>query len=820
MALLTPALVKTGACAATKAEAIEAVVALLVAAGKVDPRYAQSMLGREKVANTFLGNGIAIPHGLPRDRALIHATALAVLQVPEGVDWGAGERVHLVVGIAASNDEHLAILSALTDVLGDPAEALRLATTPDPNDIVARLTGERPQASVSAVTPAPEDLAQGFDITVPGAHGLHARPATALVGVAKRFQAQVRVRHGDKVADARSLGGLLRLGAGPGAVLRVSAEGPDAQQALTAVQDAFASGLDDEPEAVATPAGVVSAVAYEGRVFSGVAASPGCALGPVFRFARERLVYAATARDPALELEKLDRALATARRQLNDLYTDVWKKTGAARAGIFRAHQEFLEDPEMIDAALVMIRKGRSAAFAWEHTYVERAGMLAGMKDPVLAQRAVDLADVGRRVLRLLADRLEDESPLPTVPCILVAEDLTPSDTAHLDPALVLGLCTASGGPTSHTAILARSLDIPAVVGMGEAILELASGKPVLIDGAQGVLVVEPTGADRAWAERQRREVQARRALERRDCYKPALTTDGQRIEVVANISDGDEAARAVAAGGEGVGLLRTEFLFVNRDAAPSEDEQVAIYGGMVQALNGLPLIIRTLDVGGDKTIPYLSQPAEANPFLGERGIRFCLAHEDVFRTQLRAIYRAASQGPVRLMFPMIALVEELEAARALAESVRQELGAAPVEIGIMIEVPSAVAMAPELARRVDFFSIGTNDLTQYTLAMDRMHPTLARKADGLHPAVLRLIDQTVRAADAAGIWVGACGGIAGDPLGVSVLTGLGVRELSVSIPSIAAVKAQIRTQALADNRALAQRALACLDAAAVRALV
>jgi phosphocarrier protein FPr len=312
----------------------------------------------------------------------------------------------------------------------------------------------------------------------------------------------------------------------------------------------------------------------------------------------------------------------------------------------------------------------------------------------------------------------------------------------------------------------------------------------------------------------------ARRLAEHRACYQPAITTDGARIEVVANIGEASEAQAAVNAGGEGVGLLRTEFLFLQRDSAPSEDEQAAAYMTMTKALGGLPIIIRTLDIGGDKEVPYIAQAHERNPFLGERGIRLCLARPDLFRTQLRAIFRAAASGPVRIMYPMISTMEELTAARAITEDVRREMGAEPVEIGIMIEVPSAAIMADQFAREVDFFSVGSNDLTQYVLAMDRLHPVLAKQADGLHPAVLRTIDATVRAAKAAGKWVGVCGGIAGDPRGVVLLVGLGVAELSVSIPSIAAVKAQIRTLSLARARALAQRALQCRNAAEVRALV
>jgi multiphosphoryl transfer protein len=294
---------------------------------------------------------------------------------------------------------------------------------------------------------------------------------------------------------------------------------------------------------------------------------------------------------------------------------------------------------------------------------------------------------------------------------------------------------------------------------------------------------------------------------------------DGYRIEVVANIGRVPEAAQAVNAGGEGIGLLRTEFLFLERESPPGEEEQFQAYREMVQALNGLPIIIRTLDIGGDKKVPYLNLPAEENPFLGVRGIRLCLARPDLFRPQLRAIYRAAEYGPIKIMFPMISTLEDLEAAKAVAAEVRWELGAPSLDIGIMVEVPSTVLMAEEFAQEVDFFSVGTNDLTQYTLAMDRVHPMLAKQADGLHPAVLRMIDQTVRAAKSAGKWVGVCGGIAGDPRGAVILAGLGVTELSVAIPSIAAIKAQIRRLSFDQAQALARQALACRTATEVREL-
>ncbi|HSO43834.1 MAG TPA: phosphoenolpyruvate--protein phosphotransferase [Rhodospirillales bacterium] len=827
MLAVDPAAVRIGATPSNKTDAIRQVGELLVGCGNIEPGYIASMLAREKIANTFLGNGIAIPHGIPKDRELIRKTGVAVLQVPAGVEWNAGERVQLVVGIAAKSDEHLEILANLTDVLSEPEEAARLGATKDASQIVARLSGaaaKEPGAAAGAVAAAPEDLAHGFDVTIDNPHGLHARPATAFVDLAKAFQAKVRVRLGDQVADGKSLISLLKLGVECGSQLRVMAEGPDAERALASLRAAIEKGLEDEAAAAAEAATPVFAarqtVRYEGRTAAGISASPGIAVGAIRQFVRAKIVVEATAHDPAAELKKLDRAIETAKRELEDIFNEVWKKSGPAKAGIFKAHAEFLEDPEMLEAARAFIRDGRSAGWGWQRTYEDRAGILAAMKDAVLAARASDLRDVGRRVLKLLAETIEDEPQLPDQPVILVADDLTPSDTARLDPRFALGLCTAGGGPTSHTSIIARSLDIPAVVSVGDSVLDIEPGTRAILDGNSGVLIIEPTEADEAQARQALVDHQAQREAERRACYKPAIMTDGTRIEVVANISDVAEAVHAVEAGGEGVGLLRTEFLFLQRDSAPSEDEQFETYSAMTKALNGLPIIIRTLDIGGDKEVPYLQMPAEMNPFLGERGIRLCLARKDLFRTQLRAIFRAAATGPVRIMYPMIATIDELQQAKDITEEARRSVGADPVEVGMMIEVPSSAVMADVFAPDVDFFSIGTNDLTQYVLAMDRLHPQLARQADGLHPAVLRMIDQTVRAADAAGKWVGACGGVAGDPLGVVILSGLGVRELSVSIPSIAAVKAQIRNLSLDKARSLARRALACRTAGEVRALI
>ncbi len=477
MISMDPTAVRLGARAADKTDAIRQVGQILVDAGFIEPGYVGSLLARERVANTFLGNGIAIPHGVPKDRGLIKTTGVAVLQVPDGVEWNPGDRVHLVIGIAARSDEHLQILANLTDVLGDSAEAARLAHTADPADIARRLSaGSAPIAA--AQESLPEDLPNHFDIVISSPHGLHARPATALVDVAKGFAATIRIRNGNRAGDGKSLIAVLNLGVESGTTIRVMAEGPDAAEALAALREAIERGLEEPEETPAAEAmPEAERIAWEGPTLAGVAASPGMAEGPVWQFQRGKIVVAATARDPAAELTRLERAVESAKRELAELYEEVKAKSGAGRAAIFKAHAEFLDDRGLLDGAEHLIRTdARSAGCAWERSYLEQAKSLAAQKDALLAARATDLRDVGRRVLRLLAERIEEVPKLPDTPVILIADDLSPSDTARLDPALALGICTAAGGPTSHTAIIARSLGIPAVVGAGDSLLDLADG--------------------------------------------------------------------------------------------------------------------------------------------------------------------------------------------------------------------------------------------------------------------------------------------------------------------------------------------------------
>lgn len=810
--------------AADKQEAICQAGQLLVESGCIEVGYIASMLNREKVANTYLGNGIAIPHGMPADRDLIKQTGIAVVQFPVGVTWNPGDTAHLIVGIAAKSDEHIEVLKRLTRVLGDKAQVDRLVQTTDPCDIIEALTGERPAVTVSRAEVT--DYPDFFDEDIQNKTGLHARPAANFVTLAKRFQADIKVRHGDSVANGKSLLSLLQLGVEHGMSIRVSAQGSDAASALAALRAEIATGLGDEPEEQSAPAAPSSADAQQswtpqavGQTITGIPAAGGLAVGPVRQFTQRTITVTDHAGDSMSEGNLLQNALDAARGELERLHEEVKTRLGSGRAAIFQVHAEFLNDAALVMQTVKLIYQGHSAAWSWQQVINERVGQIQKLDDPVLAGRAVDLSDVGQRVLRHMLGETEVRQTTLNEPAILIAEDLTPSDTATLDIDTVLGLCTVRGGPTSHTAILARGLGLPAIVGAGEAILTIADGTAAILDGNSGKLYLKPGDADiqsaRDLQQQQQRQQDAARATR----FAPATTTDGYRVEVAANVNRAVEAPKAIEEGADGVGLMRTEFLFLARDSAPTEDEQFEAYRGMAQALEGRPLIIRTLDIGGDKEVPYLNIPREDNSFLGIRGIRLCLVRPDLFIPQLKAIYRAAAYGKIHIMLPMIATLEEVEQARAITERVRQELNAPPVPLGIMIEVPSAVLMADYLAQEVDFFSIGTNDLTQYTLAMDRLHPQLAKQADALHPAVLRMIERTVQAATKAGKWVGVCGGIAGDPKGATILTGLGVAELSVSVPNIAEIKAHIRSRSLAEMQQIAQQALQCRTAAEVRSL-
>ncbi|QDH67455.1 phosphoenolpyruvate--protein phosphotransferase [Pseudomonas azotoformans] len=651
-------------------------------------------------------------------------------------------------------------------------------------------------------------------LILPNANGLHARPAAVLAQAAKGFNASIYLHKQTQSANAKSLVAIMALQTVQGDTLQVSAAGDDAEAAIQALVALLLEGCG---EAIAAPAAQLEAPVpvSSATLLRGVCASPGSAFGQVVQVAEPELKVTEQGAGETFERAALARGLLAANEALQALHTQV---AGSAQAEIFRAHQELLEDPTLLEQADGLLAEGKSAAFAWNSATVATAQLFQGLGNALLAERAADLADVGQRVLKLILGIQDRAWDLPDR-AILVAEQLTPSQTASLDTQKVLGFVTVGGGATSHVAILARALGLPAMCGVGPEVLALANGKQVLLDADKGELHLDPNLAEIEQLEAARKQHVLRRQRDVAQASVPAITRDGHHVEVSANVASLQEVEQSLALGGEGVGLLRSEFLYLDRNRAPSVDEQAVTYSAIARALGTeRNLVVRTLDVGGDKPLAYVPMDSETNPFLGLRGIRLCLERPELLREQLRAILAGAGLTRLHIMLPMVSLLSELHLARQIMEEEAQALGLSALpKLGIMIEVPSAALMADVFAPHVDFFSIGTNDLTQYTLAMDRDHPRLASQADSFHPAVLRLIATTVTAAHAHGKWVGVCGALASEALAVPVLLGLGVDELSVSVPLIPTIKATVRGLDLAGCQTIARQVLGLEEAVQVR---
>ncbi|MDE2370367.1 MAG: phosphoenolpyruvate--protein phosphotransferase [Burkholderiales bacterium] len=726
------------------------------------------------------------------------------------VDALAAQARSLLTQIVVANMDAVAAIECCRGVVAAGAPLMRIT-------LAAPAAAHAAAASVS-------ESASGDAIVLPNAQGLHARPAAVLAAAAKRYKSEIRLVRGADEANAKSVVALMGLATRQGQDVHLAATGPDAAEAVAALTRLIVQGCGEAADAahapsvaapapVAAPPAAAAAVPDDGQL-RGVSAAPGLAVGSVVQLRELAIEVHEQGENPARERGRIEAAIHEARAQIESLI-DPHAKT--ARAEILAAHVELLDDPDLLDQAIAGTSRGQSAAWAWREAYNGFARRLEGLDNALLRERASDIRDIGRRVLALLAGVQTSRLDIPAG-SILIAEELSPSETAQLDRSKVLGFATTGGGATSHVAILARSLGIPAVCGIAEAALEIPEGTRVVLDGTRGLLHGNPSAEDLAAARARLARQAARRAEEASGAGAPAVTRDGHRIEVVANVTNAAEAADAVQHGAEGVGLLRSEFLFEDRDSAPTEAEQAAAYEAVAHALGReRTLVIRTLDVGGDKPLAYLPLPREDNPFLGLRGIRVGLDRPEMLRAQLRAILRAAPHGKLHIMFPMIASVDEFIAAKAIALEAMTETGQ-QAKVGAMIEVPSAALLADVIAREADFFSIGSNDLTQYTLAMDRGHPKLARQADALHPAVLKMMALTVEGAHRHGRWVGVCGGIASDTLAVPLLIGLGVDELSVSVPAIAAVKAAVKRVARSDCEALAREVLAMGTAQEVRA--
>lgn len=555
-------------------------------------------------------------------------------------------------------------------------------------------------------------------------------------------------------------------------------------------------------------------------MFKGIPVSAGIAIAPIARLTAQPTVAANDEKiDPnrkTEELQGLEQSIELAKEQLSQLKEKALDQLGPEKAEILSAHIAFLDDPSFTGEMKARIENQLcSAQAAVQQVAGEFVALFEGMDNDYMKERADDIRDVSRRLLKNLSGGDSHSIGYPEEPFILVAEDVTPSETLQLPLSLVKGIATAKGGPTSHAAILARSLGIPAVMGGGEAFLTAAeTGKLMILDGATGELFLDPDeGQLASFRERAEQEAADRETLEALKDL-PAVTLDGHRVHVVANMAVPEETEALVASGLDGVGLFRSEFLFMDRSNLPDEEEQFTAYQRVVSAFQGKPVIIRTLDVGGDKHLPALALPREDNPFLGFRAIRISLARPELFRTQLRALLRASAYGRLLIMFPMISHLEQLREAKRLLEEVKAELRKSgtpfdeEIAIGMMMEIPGACLQADAFAKEVQFFSIGTNDLVQYTLAVDRMNENIAHLYSYYHPAVLRLISHVINASHRAGIWTGLCGEMASDPLATELLLGMGLNEFSGAAAVMPKVKARIRSTTMDQAKQVARHVL------------
>lgn len=533
------------------------------------------------------------------------------------------------------------------------------------------------------------------------------------------------------------------------------------------------------------------------KSFKGIPASDGIAIGPVFCYIPAELTVPVRAAGSAEEeLARFDAARERARVELQGLYDSIEKRAGKEEASIFVAHQEMLYDPALEGKIREFVEIGQTAEQALVNATDELADLLASVNDELFAARALDVKDVGRRVLRILLGLPDTALGAVSEPSIILAEDLTPSDTASLNPSLTLGFLTAQGGLTSHSAILARTLGLPAIVGMGNGLLDhVSNGAFIVMDGRSGEMILEPNQETITRCKQIKSQRESQLQILKSAALKDARTAEGRRVEVAANVGEAASARDAIEHGAEGIGLLRTEFLYLEDTQPPSEEKQFRIYREIFEVMSGRPVIVRTLDIGGDKPPSYLPFPDELNPFLGWRAIRISLDEPELFKTQIRAILRAATGHRARIMFPMVSDLDELRRARDVVEAVKRDLKSASVEfaadipVGIMVETPAAAVLVDVLAEASDFFSLGTNDLTQYTLAVDRGNAKVANLFQPLHPAVLRLIRQTIEAGHAKGKWVGMCGELAGMTKAIPILLGFGLDEFSMNPRAIPEAK-------------------------------
>ncbi len=818
-----------------------------------DPAFSEHMLGdgiavapvAGFTAAPFDGKVISVHKAL--HAMVIGRPGLEVL-IHIGVETvnlqGKGFRVLVNVGEEVKKGQHLTEFDPHFIAKHAPSNLIiLLVTTPDGTQL-HKQSAESVKAGQDVVFSVPlaesalpsqqtadskEEQLFSRPVTISNLNGLHARPAGRLAEAAKKYDFPILITCAKNTANAKSLVAIMGLSLSRGQEVRLCApqSEPAAAHALEELAQLLESGLgedlaaQDQSPACSVDNPCLCNAAHapdfsQPAILKALTACVGIAQGKAFLFTAADIAFEQTAADPQTEQTRLTHALE---QTAADFSAEMKTAASAAAKEILQAHAELLKDPFLLEQAHAQIQQGKSAPFAFNEAIRASIDVLKKTKNRFLLERIADFKDLRRRVLIKLTG---SQSKKPDFPegCIVIADELLPSDLALFDHR-VHGVVLAYGSPTAHVSILLRNMGLPALVGAGECILNIKNGTPLAIHAAEGLIYIHPTSQQTAQLTDMMRQEKAAREANQKAASQPALTQDGTHILVCGNASNEREALAAAENGADGLGLVRTEFLFFQSKEAPSQQRQFMLYQNIVAALHGQPVTLRTLDVGGDKPVPYMPLPAEENPIVGLRGIRNYKDYRDIFLTQIRAMLRVQPAAAVRIMLPMVTFVEEVVEYKRLIAQEKEKLGiSTPIEIGIMVEVPAAAVMAAQFAAQADFFSLGTNDLTQYALAIDRGHKTLCAQADHLNPAVLGLIALTCQGAQQYKRPVAVCGAMAGDIQAIPLLIGLGVTELAVGANAIAAIKAQVRTLDRAHCIKAARQACALNSAAQVRELV
>ena len=663
------------------------------------------------------------------------------------------------------------------------------------------------------------------DVKVLNHTGIHARPASFIMNVANKFKSKIDLSLNGKTGNAKSVISILGLGAKKNDVIEITAKGSDAQESVNMLVKSFLDGLGESVDSVSSNSTKKSNTAQvnvdltKEITLKGVVGSPGLVIGKAFILKEEKIEVEENSINPSAEFTVLTNNILSVRANILSEIEVAEVNGQKSKVEIFNAHLSILEDEELIIYSQQVINKGKTAGYAWKKAIENSIEILKSTKNQLLMERIADFKDIEKRVLKSILG-IEDNGTSYPENSIIIAKDLVPSDLTKFD-SNVKGILLGAGSSTSHVSIMLRNMGMPAIVAVGEFIINLSNASNIVLDANDGKVMINVAEKDLIAIREKEVLLNKIRQENILNCKKPATTLDGNNIEVMGNVSNPKEAHRAHELGGEGVGLLRTEFLFFSSQEAPTENEQYEIYQEVVDSMQGNSVILRTLDVGGDKPLAYVEIGHEENPIMGLRGVRKYFNNQEIFLTQIRAILKIKPLKLARIMIPMVADVEEIVAVRKMIEDEKAKLGITEkVEIGTMIEVPSAAIMADRLAKYVDFFSIGTNDLTQYTLAMDRGNPNLTARLSNLHPALLNLIKMTVDGANTTGIHTAVCGAMASEVRAVPILVGLGVKEFSTSMKSIPDVKALIRTLSYEKCKEVAERAIKLESADEVNELV